>query len=76
MANCTWKNCLKLGKHRQERNNGSEWAVLCDEHHERMESAVESFDAPLILQAWTLAQGGAEVATERMMKRLFPDDKS
>lgn len=68
MAKCTWKHCNKEGTHSQKDDNGDDWAVLCDEHNDKLEQALESPDFKLWMRVWVLASGGADVMTKKLFK--------
>ena len=75
MTKCTWVDCLEQGINPQFSKDGTEWACLCDEHHEKLEGVLDSArrvgsDAVLptwanILDVWVKAQGGAAEAARR-----------
>ena len=66
MPQCTWKNCEKQATHPQDDNYGHEWANLCNDHHQELESATDSMKPKLIVKAWMLAMDGAKHAAQRM----------
>jgi hypothetical protein len=70
MRQCTWKDCAAEGTHEHTRNDGSVWAVLCDEHHAEVDASApgsaEVFSPKRALRAWVLASGGAKKLAESM----------
>ena len=64
---CTWVDCSEEGINPQFSKDGEVWACLCDEHHLKLESDLDSLDARKILSSWVKAQGGAEKAAGRMV---------
>ena len=66
---CTWIDCDVEATHPQIAKDGEEWANLCDEHHEETEQALKSMVPEKLLRAWVRAQGGAKLATQRMLWR-------
>jgi hypothetical protein len=71
MEQCTWKDCLEGGLHRQVAEDGQVWAVLCDKHNSELNQAIDLMvkgDGPkAMLSAWVKAQGGAKKAAKRMV---------
>lgn len=62
---CTWKNCNKQAIKPQLDKNGKQWAKLCQQHHDELESALDlvnnkPFNPKILLRAWILASGGAK----------------
>lgn len=66
---CTWKDCDGIAKHVQKDNNGKPWAVLCSKHHNEIEETVKKQDVRGILRCWIKAQGGAKVASDRVLQQ-------
>ena len=66
ITKCTWKDCMKEGIHPQRSNDGSIWAILCDEHNRQIDEDIEQLRAKELVRDWILAQGGAKKAAERM----------
>jgi len=66
----TWKDCTAEGKYEYTRNDGSAWAILCDEHHAEFEASMpgsaEKVSIKRALRVWVLANGGAKKLAESM----------
>ena len=72
MSQCTWQDpakppCSNRGLHPQTAQDGEVWAVLCDEHHEMLDSVIGK-DVKKMLSYWVRAQGGAKTASNRMLR--------
>jgi len=60
---CTWKDCNGKANNPQVADDGEVWATLCDNHNDKLASAMN--DPPRILSYWILAQGGTQGAMRR-----------
>ena len=70
--NCTWMGsegrCKAGATHPQIGKDGNQWANLCAEHAQRVDSSIENFDAKNLLGNWVRAQGGSKAAAARMVQ--------
>lgn len=66
---CTWKDCNKEGSIPQLDTSKKQWAFLCQEHHDEIESSISSkpFNPKRLLSVWIKAQGGAKAVSERLL---------
>lgn len=67
MSKCTWVDCKNTATSPQIAKDGQQWANLCDEHVIALEKAQSN--AKGMIGAWIKAQGGAKIATDRVMGR-------
>jgi len=79
---CTWAGC-KLPAHHAKVSSNGQWAHLCDRHDREYEELRKAFMMPpadstweqrventqKLMQAWTMAQGGREVAMGRVERK-------
>jgi len=68
MGKCTWVDCENEATHNQRDKNENVWAILCDVHLKLFNAAMENGNIKMVIATWIKAQGGAHVATERVLK--------
>lgn len=71
MNRCTWRGknkdrCTEIGTHPQTGQGGAVWANLCDEHHNKLEDAINNGDVRLMVGYWVAASGGPKKMAESM----------
>lgn len=63
---CTWEGCGGFGEFIRKGRDGSQWAILCRFHEDKMNDIIASGDVKKLLGSWVKAQGGAKAAAKRM----------